>query len=527
METVEFLRRVLPATGLYVAARLAGKGFRNQICTSIEEVAQRVLDYDAQGVDAYMALAAYREESVEGVKNGKPIRQVRVHKNVRALRCFWMDLDVKPGVASAYDSQELALEGLVSFVQATGLPMPMVVSSGSGVHLYWVLNEDILPEVWRPVAEGLKLLCAEFGLRADPACTSDPARVLRPVGTANRKIASAPRWVELIADSSPVMLAEFAGIVQANCKTRGVSVAREAVRKVESATEGINQAFAVQHNFPPCSGARVAERCAQVRTIRDTRGNIPEPHWYAGIQLLTHAIEGDELIHEWSKGYANYDQAETDRKIAQVRSQALGPTLCGTFEARAPSGCDGCPFRGKISSPAQLGTQIASAPAPVVTTIIANERVNVTLPAPPLPFTRGEQGGIYVEEEGITHKIYEYDFFPTEIAWDEQLGYETTRFRHHLPEEGWKEFILQSSLLARPVDFETKLRDNHVRPLIRNKVAQYADAYIRKISTQAKMRKLFKAQGWKQDDTEFVLGDKLYTSTTVQQAGFSQGTERS
>ena len=73
METVEFLRRVLPATGLYVAARLAGKGFRNQICTSIEEVAQRVLDYDAQGVDAYMALAAYREESVEGMKDGKPI----------------------------------------------------------------------------------------------------------------------------------------------------------------------------------------------------------------------------------------------------------------------------------------------------------------------------------------------------------------------------------------------------------------------------------------------------------------------
>ena len=530
MDTLAFLKRVLPATGLYVAARLAGKGFRNQICTSIEEVAQRVLDYDAQGVDAYMALAAYREESVEGVKDGKPIRQVRVHKNVRSLRSWWIDLDVG-AEAHKYPSQELALESFVSFIQTVGLPMPLVVSSGYGVHIYWTANEELLPEVWKQTAEGLKALAVKHSLKTDPACTSDMARVLRPVGTYNRKNANAPKLVELIADAEPIDGVSFGAAIVAELKRAGITAPKETIRKVESATEGINQAFAVQTSFPPCSGARVAERCAQVRTIRDTRGNIPEPHWYAGIQLLTHAIEGDELIHEWSKGYAGYSEDETAKKIAQVRGQSLGPTLCSTFEARNPSGCDNCPFRGKISSPAQLGTAIPSAPAPVVSVAStdaagARVQIEVTLPAPPLPFTRGEQGGIYIEEEGITHKIYEYDFFPTEIAYDEQLGYETTRFRHCLPEEGWKEFLLQSSLLARPVDFEAKLRDNHVRPLIRNKMAQYADAYLRKLATQNKMRKLFKAQGWKEDDTEFVLGDKLYTKTGVQQAGFSQGTER-
>lgn len=532
MNTVDFLRRILPATGLYIIDRPAARrGFLHQVCESIEEAAAYALQFDAGGASVYHACAAYREPFVMGMKDGKEIKQVRVQKNVRALKSFWMDLDVKPGVETAYDSQELALEAVVGFVQATNLPMPMVVSSGGGIHIYWILENEIIPEVWKPVAEGLKALAIKVGLKADMVCTSDSARVLRPIGTANRKNPQNPRWVELIADADQYGFQDFEKQVAAGLRLHAISTPKESVRKVESATEDINQAFAVQHNFPPCSGRRVAERCAQLRIVRDKRGDVPEPLWYAAIQLLTHSTEGDELIHEWSNGYAGYSHEETERKIAQIRDQRLGPTLCNTFAGRNPGGCDGCPFQGKISSPAQLGTVVASAPAPVVTSVVSTPSgvlttVEVALPAPPQPFTRGESGGVYVEEDGIVHKIYEYDFYPTEIAYDEQLGYETTRWRHWLPEEGWKECVLQSSLLARPVDFEAKLRDNHIQPLVRNKMAQYGDAYLRTLRTKNKMRKLFKAQGWKADDTEFVLGDKLYRKADVVEAGFSQGTER-
>lgn len=524
MNTADFLRRILPARGLYIIDRPARRGFMHQVCESIEEAAAYALQFDAGGASVYHACAAYREPFVMGEKNGEPIKQVRVQRNVRALKAFWMDLDVG-AEDHKYPTQDAAIEGLAAFLQATNLPMPMVVSSGGGIHIYWTLDNEILPEQWKPTAEGLKALAVAHKLRADHTCTADLARVLRPIGTANRKNESAPRWVELIADSEDVSFPHFEKVVQANCKAGGITTVREAIRKVEGTTEDINQAFAVQHNFPPCSGRRVADRCAQMRIIRDTRGNIPEPLWYAGIQLLCHSTEGEELIHEWSNGYAGYSAGETNRKIEQIRSQHLGPTLCNTFVGRNPGGCDGCPFQGKISSPAQLGTVVASAPAPVVRTIVSSRVVEVTLPTPPAPFTRGENGGIFVEEEGIVHKIYEYDFYPVEIAYDEQLGYETTRFRHYLPEEGWKECVLQSSLLARPVDFEAKLRDNHIQPLIRNKVAQYADAYLRKLRTTNKMRKMFKSQGWKTDDTEFVLGPRLYRQNDVVDAGFSQGTQ--
>ena len=525
MDTAAFLRAILPAQGLYVVARLTGKGFRHQVCDTIEEAAAYALQFDSQGVPTYHACAAYRERDVATVKpDGSTWHQVRIHKNVRAIKSFWMDIDCKPGVEGAYPDQDAALDGLLLFVNATKLPMPMVVSSGNGIHLYWILDEEILPETWKSTAAGLKALAAKVGFKADPACTSDPARILRPVGTFNRKDASAPRAVELIAAAAPNRFVDFNGAVGLALSAMDLRPARPTVRQVASnPVERINQSFEVKPDFPPCSGLKVADRCQQLAKIRDTRGNVPEPLWYAGIQLLCHAVEGDELIHHWSQGYAGYSDTETGKKIAQVRSQGVGPTLCSTFEERAPGGCAGCPFKGKISTPAQLGTEVKSAPAPEISLQVEDKTIKILLPEPPPPFVRGEKGGIYTEIEGITHQIYEYDFYPTELAYDEQLGFETVRFRHYLPRDGWKECVLESALLARPVDFESKLRGQHIQPLIRNQMAAYADAYMRKLRTTSDLRQLFKCQGWKSDDTEFVLGNKLYKKDEIVHAGFSNG----
>jgi hypothetical protein len=523
LNTTDFLRRIWPSSGLYVIARLTGKGFRHTVCETLEEAAVTVAQFDASGVATYHACAAYREREVATTRpNGEVWHQVRTHANVRALKAFWMDLDVEAGNEKKFATQEDALNALVDFCNVTSLPLPMIVSSGGGIHIYWTLTDEILPETWKQTAQGLKALSTAHKFKADGACTGDLARVLRPAGTWNRKIPATPRAVELVSDSVDLDYGSFGALVTAALKAAGIKPP-EAIRGVVGDTEDVNATFAVTKDFPPCSGIKVADRCAQLARMRDTRGNIAEPHWYAGIQLLCHATEGDVLIHQWSNGHAQYSEAETSRKIIQIRSQGLGPTLCNTFADRNPGGCDGCPFAGKISSPAQLGTFVQPAATPVIKTEVAGKVVEVTLPSVPAPFTRGEKGGIYIEEEGITHKIYEYDCFPTELAFDEQLGYETMRLRHWLPMEGWRECVLRSSLLASPKDFETALRDQHIQPLIRNKMAMYHDSYIRRIREDTKMRKLFKAQGWKSDDTEFVLGDKLYRKGEILQAGFSHG----
>ena len=524
MTPLEFLCKVLPSKGFYIAARLIDGKFRNQICDSIEELSQQLLEYDQQGVAAYYACAAYRERSVEGTKNGKTFQQVRVQRNVRVLRDFWLDLDVKPGNPGAFESQEQALNELVDFCMATQLPIPMVISSGFGLQIHWSLTNDIIQEQWKQTAECLKALSAHHKFRSDPACTADAARVLRPVGTYNRKVPANPRPVECIAEADPLDYSSFAALVEAARKRAGIKPS-EAVHKAAIPTDAINQEFAVTHDFPPCSARKVADRCPQLAKMRDTRGNISEPHWYNAIQLLCHSIEGDALAHEWSRGHPTYSAEETDKKIAQIRDQKIGPTLCSTFAGSAPGGCDACPFKGKISSPAQLGTQVVSAPPPVIEVKVGDVVTTFTVPNPPLPFTRCEGGGITIEEDGITHKIFEFDFFPIEIAFDEQLGYETSRWRHASKKEGWKEIVLRSSLIAKPVEFEIELRDNHVQPLLRNKAAMFADAYLRQLRSEANLRKLFTSQGWKNEDKEFVLGDKLYRKGEVLQAGFSHSAE--
>ncbi len=71
------------------------------------------------------------------------------------------------------------------------MPVPLIVHSGHGVHLYWPLIKPLPAVEWKPLAEKMKRLFAMHGLRADPAVTADAAGVLRVPGTTNRKAGKA------------------------------------------------------------------------------------------------------------------------------------------------------------------------------------------------------------------------------------------------------------------------------------------------------------------------------------------------
>ena len=63
----------------------------------------------------------------------------------------------------------------------------MLINSGYGIHVYWVLTESISYAEWLPVAQGLKDMCIQHNLLADNGVTADAARVLRVPGTRNHK----------------------------------------------------------------------------------------------------------------------------------------------------------------------------------------------------------------------------------------------------------------------------------------------------------------------------------------------------
>lgn len=113
-----------------------------------------------------------------------------MRENVSHLRTMWLDIDVG---SRGYDLQDDTVTAVAEFVHSTGVPAPsLIVSSGRGVHVYWVFTADVPVTVWERIAPLFKRVCVAHGLRADPARTADPCSVLRPIGTTHRKAVPLP-----------------------------------------------------------------------------------------------------------------------------------------------------------------------------------------------------------------------------------------------------------------------------------------------------------------------------------------------
>jgi hypothetical protein len=195
------LSKIIPNKGIYFVAAKEPNRFPHYLCCTIEEMALKASEIDAQGYDAFFACASFKQESYIDAK-GK--RRQRTSENAGWAKSFWIDIDCSAKKAEAglgYLDVETATAALDDFVHKTGLPSPMIIHSGGGLHVYWPLAEDIEAEQWVEVANRLKALtqAQETRLIVDQSRTTDLASILRPIGTHNWK----PDY-----DGPEVMLAE-------------------------------------------------------------------------------------------------------------------------------------------------------------------------------------------------------------------------------------------------------------------------------------------------------------------------------
>lgn len=519
MDTLQFFRRIMPARGIYVIDTPApnGKGFRHLICHTHEQMVERSLALDAQGSTVYHACSAFEQESVERRSNktqGETYDAVRVQENVRAIKSFWLDLDVGEGLRK-YPSQAAAISGLGAFLRECGLPAPILVSSGYGVHAYWPLASDVIPAKWIPVARQLKSLAAKLGLHADPSRTSDTASVLRPVGTHNRKNnAVAP--VVAGADVPDVEFSDFAGCIRRACDTHGVSVKEDRAKAAE-----LNAKYQIQADHVKSWSEPIALACQQVRDMKDSSGNVSEPHWYAVLEVLHFTEDGERFAHEWSRGHPNYSAEETSDKLDQIDTAGVKPTTCAHFEVINPKSCEGCPFKGKVHSPISLGQKVERAAAQT----IKRAEDEFTLPDPPPPYVRGAAGtGLWIEvEQGLPLvQFHKRDLYPFDIFFDERAGQEQVALRYDKPHEGVIDVVINTEDLHDPKLLLKDLMNSgvHASPGFQAKsMAGYMDAYIQTLRESAKTRKLYDSQGWKEEG--FLLGEIMHTPTGPVKAGTS------
>lgn len=213
MNTKEFLQLILPDQGVYFLAHKNpyGKGFVHEDFTNIGDMAKAVLDLSSLNVDVYFAPASYLSA---GYTDPAGRYKQRTAENVECVSSVWLDIDCgnsKAATGDGYQTQEEALRHVHTFCHHYSLPYPMVLSSGNGVHCYWVFEKSVTPKEWRQVAQALKGLnqMGAVPLLADPSRTADVASLMRPIGTQNFKSPKAPKPVTLLQTGSPIDFQDF------------------------------------------------------------------------------------------------------------------------------------------------------------------------------------------------------------------------------------------------------------------------------------------------------------------------------
>ena len=326
----EFFDLILPQAGHRCIASVSNNKWRHSFLLDNEHAARKANALEALGeCNVYFSCASYDD----------PSRGRKGH-NVRSVKSFWLDLDTNEykfaGDAAYIDKQD-ALNSLARFCCELGLISTTVVSSGFGIHAYWSMNEDMAPALWSETARALRRACDKWGLKVDHSRTTDIASILRVPGTNNRKDPNNPQPVKLMHLASAFNYFDF------RQKLDAYLGAVELQSGPQPNYEGIGSNTQLLGTFPPSDARLIADQCAVIGHIRDTAGNVPEPLWFAGLGVLVHTVQGDDVCHEFSRGHPGYDFAETQAKIDRLKS--YGPTLCDRLEILAAGLCDGCPHK--------------------------------------------------------------------------------------------------------------------------------------------------------------------------------------
>lgn len=500
MDTTTFLERVLPSTGQY-AICIIGKGpVKHGWYTDTKKMAEIAIALSNQGENVYYAVASFDE--------GKHRR----HENVYRLKALFLDIDCGDG--KPYADWKQGLIALQKFLVSSGMPRPMVVGSGRGLHVYWLLTSELSRAEWQPLADGLKALTAAHGFQADPAVTADSARVLRPIGTRNPKNNGE---VKVLIDGPAVDPAAIQRIYQ-----QINLIPQQQTSQPQSAKPSLTQTAltGTKREYDPSNPVAIASKCKQIKWGIDNPQHVEEPFWYAMMGVAGFCERPEDTAARWSQGYSGYDSAETVDKMRQWVGRATGPSTCSRFKALRDTGCDGCPFASKITSPAQLGVVYKEAPAPTIQQPAAQQNASASAInfAAALPLPKGFKrttAGIAKTVDGVDTLITHFDVVALSYGKDEGLGYETVKFMWDRPNVGWQPLNIRLSLLNlgnKNADFGKTIGDQGVLLSGPHQVEDFQvllRAYAQHLQKVRSLSNLYSTMGWKDNAKYFVLGDTL------------------
>jgi hypothetical protein len=479
------------------------------------EVDQQVEALVKRGFDVYFGCAKF------GPLNN------RTHENVAYVRALWMDIDCGPtkavpdekGIIKGYVDQLTGLNEFGKFCKNVGLPKPILVSSGYGIHAYWLLEETVSRLEWEPLANRLRELCVEQGLIVDPS-VFEASRVLRIPGTYNFK-QEEPLEVRVLNENTPRMTyAQVKEILGAP----DVEPVEEKPDFIPSSMSPLMESM-MQNKVKRFKTIMLksvqGEGCNQLLHCYENQATLDYNLWRSALSIATFCVDRDSAIHKMSANHPGYDRFKTEFKVDDLQRTG-GPHHCATFEKQNPGGCTDCKHKGKIKSPIMLGVEIEEADDEdydVEVEAEDGEVETVRIPEYPFPFFRGKTGGIYrrpSEDEGDPELVYEHDLYIIKRLTDPDIG-ETLLFRLHLPMDGMKEFAIPLGVISSKEKLREALASKGVGLFAKqvDAMSTYVMTLVKNLQVMRKAEIMRTQFGWVDNDSKFILGDREITKDGV------------
>ena len=513
----KFLNRALSSEGHYCVVGIKPDSkITQKFYENFTDVISSASKLDKDGYNVYYGLATFKEAGSRKVDN------------IKSLQSFFLDLDCGP--TKDFVDKSAAIKALKRFCMAHKLPRPTMIDSGRGVHAYWFLKESICYDVWLPVAERLKQLCAESNFPADPAVTADGARILRIPNTHNYKT-DPPTQVQLFGvdeNFTPVEFSVFSNRLGSNIIGMPVTT-RYTPQELSNTMQNLmgNQESIFKDILIK---TRSGSGCVQLAYIINNQDTMSEPMWRAGLSIAKFCSDSEKAIHKISHKHPDYILHDATQKTDLIK----GPYTCVKFDEFRPDVCTQCPNWGKIKSPITLGRKLREAEIDVEGNYVEEEIVEAaaltlpntplskyTIPKYPSPYVRGANGGVYIKtrnDDGELEEecIYQNDLYVVKRVRDAELG-EAAVMRLHLPMDGVREFTIPVSVITSKEEFRKAVSVEGVAITKMDKLMTYTTHWVNELQTVQKAAEAYRNFGWTNDKLEaFILGNQKITADAIE-----------
>ena len=547
MDTKNFLTRVFAQVDELVicthkpdhtGANPRGMFWNRGSFTDIDAAVAKIAQWDAEpNTTVYYSVGAFAGHSFTD-DSGRH-KWSRKQEQATKFKALALDLDI--GDDKPYKTQKEGWTAISAALKVIGMPGPMVVSSGRGIHLYWPMTEPVGRDHWVKASIALRMALEEQQVVIDTSKIHDPSMVLRPVGTQHKK--QVP-WKPVAClrdcpDYEPMAL--FTVLKPWFGKLpKSATAPRRAGKPMSSILSAVL-------NSNDVDIMAVGKRCAQVGALMDSGGvtdaagrPVEEPLWRASLGMAKHSTDPEQAIIWLAGKHKDFDLNTNLDKLSGWNGS--GPTTCAKFEQLCSKGCEGCPHRGQITSPAQLSVKTET----VVQDEETGEQVALKLPDGYVirnnsVFKEVKTENMVADANGNETAVesVDYDFVSayemhiTGVYNDTGSRKSAFRLMIKYPMVGWKEEEHEMSEIAvAGKDFSTLLLNRQVyikTPGAQEKLRSFLMDYLTMVQSVTPSGQDYTAFGW-QKDGSFMCGETIIgapngaTDTRLRGAAQAYGT---